>query len=172
MRMRIPTLVLLAVSLFGACAEEEPPAAQSPTETREATTEATDDGNSEDDEGKEGDEDQEVTVETSDSNLGEILVDSRGRTLYVFKLDKPDQITCLVPCTDLWPPLTGEPKAGDGVEQDELDTVERPDELTQVKYHDRPLYRYSEDKKAGDIKGQGLGDNWFVVGPDGEPVEE
>ena len=35
----------------------------------------------------------------------------------------------------------------------------------QVAYGGAPLYYYSLDKAAGDTKGQGVGDVWFIAQP-------
>jgi predicted lipoprotein with Yx(FWY)xxD motif len=34
-----------------------------------------------------------------------------------------------------------------------------------------PLYFFANDAAPGDTNGQGVGDNWFVVGTDGEPIQ-
>jgi predicted lipoprotein with Yx(FWY)xxD motif len=42
----------------------------------------------------------------------------------------------------------------------------------QVKVGDWPLYRFANDAAAGDTNGQGVGGVWFVVGPDGELIQQ
>ena len=157
--MRIAAVLLGGVLFFGACAEDDPSVAP------DATSEVTDapDAMSED----------AATVQTADSELGTILVDSEGRTLYVFANDEPGVSNCEDNCATTWPPLAaeGEATAGGEAEGSELDTIERADETEQVTYNDQPLYHYSGDQEAGDTNGQGLGGNWFVVGPDGERIE-
>ena len=37
----------------------------------------------------------------------------------------------------------------------------------QVTYADHPLYHYAPDTSPGDTSGQGVGDVWFVVEPQG-----
>ena len=39
------------------------------------------------------------------STLGTILVNSEGRTLYIFEPDKHAKVTCVSACASLWPPL-------------------------------------------------------------------
>ena len=34
-----------------------------------------------------------------------------------------------------------------------------------------PLYFFSGDSAPGDTNGQGVGDVWYVVGPDGAAIE-
>jgi predicted lipoprotein with Yx(FWY)xxD motif len=155
-RIRFVALAIAFIALLGACADEDP-AVQAPEETAEATDPA-----------------DEATVATTESDLGEILVDAEGATLYVFMRDANGMSNCNDACAQTWPPLTadGDPTGGEGVDDELLGTTEREDGDTQVTYNDRPLYTYSGDTAAGDTEGQGVGDNWYVVGPDGEPITE
>src|SRR3954451_6474952 len=52
-------------------------------------------------------------IELRSTSLGKILVDAKGRTLYLFEADKPNMSNCSGPCLSLWPALTshGKPKA-------------------------------------------------------------
>jgi predicted lipoprotein with Yx(FWY)xxD motif len=114
----------------------------------------------------------EIEIETEDSQLGTILTDSEGRTLYVFLQDRGSESTCLDDCAAAWPPLTtaGEVTAGDGV-QGKLGASARPDGTTQVTIAGRPLYTFAEDTSPGDVNGQGLADAWYVVSPTGRPIK-
>jgi predicted lipoprotein with Yx(FWY)xxD motif len=111
-----------------------------------------------------------ATVETADSALGTILVDDAGLTLYLFMNDTDGTSTCYDDCEANWPPLTvdGEPTAGEGADASLLGTTERDDGSTQVTYAGQPLYRFAGDQAAGDVNGQGVGDVWFAVTPEGE----
>lgn len=111
---------------------------------------------------------EEVEVELSE---GGFLVDGEGRSLYLFTLDTERTSSCEGDCAEAWPPLLGDPLAGDGVDQTRLGNAERGNGAIQVTYGGHPLYRYSGDGKAGDTEGQGFNDLWFLVGPDGEPVD-
>jgi predicted lipoprotein with Yx(FWY)xxD motif len=95
-------------------------------------------------------------------------------TLYVFLMDTAGKSNCADTCAQTWPPLTvdGDATAGEGADEAKLDTIERADGDTQVTYNDKPLYTYSGDTEAGETKGQGVGENWYVVSPEGEPVKE
>ncbi len=108
----------------------------------------------------------------NDPNLGSILVDGSGMTLYSYALDKPDESTCTGGCSQTWPPLLteGHPVAGSGVDASLLSAGSRPDGSMIVTYNHIPLYNYSQDKKAGDVNGQGVAGIWYVVGPDGKPI--
>jgi predicted lipoprotein with Yx(FWY)xxD motif len=127
------------------------------------------------DDGAEGQPEQpaEATVAVEDSDLGQIVVDAQGRTLYVFLADEGSESTCYEGCEPNWPPLTvdGEPVAGEGVDGSLLGTSERNDGSTQVTLNDRPLYHFAADETPDDMNGQGVGDVWYVVSPEGEPIQ-
>lgn len=111
-------------------------------------------------------------VAVAETDLGEVVVDADGMTLYVFDNDQGTTSTCEGGCAEQWPPLEteGEPTAGDGVDAALLGTTDRSDGTTQVTYDGRPLYTYAPDGAAGDTTGQGVGGVWWVVAPDGEPI--
>lgn len=111
-------------------------------------------------------------IRTSDSDLGTILVDGEGRTLYLFTQDSPGTSVCEAECLDAWPPVEGEVSAGEGVDAGLIGTIERSDGSTQASYGDWPLYYFAEDTEAGDVNGQGVNDVWYVIGPDGEAVKK
>ena len=95
-------------------------------------------------------------------------------SLYLFTNDTQDSgaSTCADDCLAAWPALLsdGDPVAGEGVDAALLGTITRDDGTTQVTYNGWPLYYYAEDTAAGDTNGQGVGDVWFLVTPEGEAV--
>jgi predicted lipoprotein with Yx(FWY)xxD motif len=116
-----------------------------------------------------------ATVEVSESaEFGPILVDGEGMSLYLFTNDTQNSgtSTCADDCLAEWPPLLsdGDPVAGEGVDAAMLGTITRDDGTTQVTYNGWPLYYFADDTAPGDTNGQGLGDVWFLVTPDGEAV--
>jgi len=115
-----------------------------------------------------------VTVMVAESDFGPILVDSEGKTLYMFKPDTAGESTCYDDCEANWPPLvvTGDVTVGEGLDAATFTTVARTDGSTQVKAGAWPLYYFAADAAAGDVNGQGQGDVWYVVSPTGEPIEE
>jgi predicted lipoprotein with Yx(FWY)xxD motif len=116
----------------------------------------------------EGDEVSEgPVVAVSDSDLGEILTDADGNTLYLFLPDDQGDSVCADACAEAWPPFTESVSAGDGVDAALLGSTARPDGATQVTYNDWPLYRFANDAAPGDVNGQGVNDVWFVVTADG-----
>jgi predicted lipoprotein with Yx(FWY)xxD motif len=112
-----------------------------------------------------------ATVAVASSNLGEVLVDADGRTLYAFTKDQGDQSACSGECAANWPALTGTATAGTGAQAGLLSTATQANGSTQVTYGGKPLYYFAGDAKPGDTKGQGVGDVWFAVAADGELVK-
>ena len=104
------------------------------------------------------------------SNLGSILVDERGMTLYLFTKDGPGTSACEGQCLVNWPPLLGVPREGDGVDDSLLGSFVRADGRTQATYNGWPLYYWVKDAKPGDTTGQDVQGVWFVLDRDGEPV--
>jgi predicted lipoprotein with Yx(FWY)xxD motif len=115
-------------------------------------------------------------VDLRASSLGRILVDDRGRTLYLFAADKGGKSACYGKCATFWPPLlaTTARKTGPGLKASLYGTTRRRDGKLQVTYAHHPLYRFAEDKAPGQLKGQGLnagGGLWWVLAPSGTAVE-
>ena len=115
-----------------------------------------------------------ATVATASvGQLGTVLVDGNGRTLYLFKNDTGTSSTCSGDCAATWPALTtkGDATAGTGAQSSMLGTTTRDDGTTQVTYDGHPLYLYSGDTAAGDANGEGIGDIWFAVTVQGSPAQ-
>jgi predicted lipoprotein with Yx(FWY)xxD motif len=116
-----------------------------------------------------------TTVKTAKSRFGKIIVDGRGRTLYLFEKDRRGHSACSGTCATYWPPLltTGKPVAGTGAKKSLLGTIRRSNGKKQVTYGGHPLYRYIQDKKPGQITGQDshfFGAAWYVVSPAGKKI--
>jgi predicted lipoprotein with Yx(FWY)xxD motif len=114
-----------------------------------------------------------ATVVVSTTGLGKTLVDSRGRTLYLFEKDSGTRSTCAGACASAWPPLraNGTPTAGDEASASMLGTSKRSDGTKQVTYKGHPLYRYVGDRKAGDTNGHDVtafGAEWYALSPGGD----
>jgi predicted lipoprotein with Yx(FWY)xxD motif len=115
-----------------------------------------------------------ATVTVRKTKLGKVLVDTQGRTLYLFEKDKHGKSACSGACAKFWPPLmtTGKPKAAGGAEAKLLGTTKRSNG-TQVTYAGHPLYTFEEDTKAGQTTGQGstnFGAAWWVLQTNGHPI--
>jgi predicted lipoprotein with Yx(FWY)xxD motif len=118
-----------------------------------------------------------ATVKTAGSPFGRILVDSRGRTLYLFEKDTMAHSACSGVCAAYWPPLLtgGKPAAGAGAKKSLLGVTRRGDGTTQVTYAGHPLYRFAQDTKPGQTNGQNLrlnGAEWYVVSPAGLKIRK
>ena len=116
-----------------------------------------------------------ATVGPANSDLGKILVDSQGRTLYLFKADAGTKSTCFGECASDWPPLraAGKPAVGTGASASVVGTTARSDGKPQVTYQGHPLYLYEGDQKPGDTNGQGItafGAAWYALSPQGNQV--
>lgn len=114
----------------------------------------------------------DVELAVAGSDLGDIVVDGDGMTLYVFDNDTDGTSVCVEECAQTWPPLTGVAGAGDGVDAALIGAVDREDGSSQVTYDGRPLYHFAPDTAPGDTNGQAVGDVWWVVGPDGPAISE
>jgi len=117
---------------------------------------------------------QAATVRVANTKLGKVLVNSKGRTLYVFQADQGTTSACTDACATNWPPLeNATPKAGKGAKASLVSTATRADGTTQVVYNGHPLYTFQADTKAGNTNGQGVtafGGLWYVVSPAGNQI--
>jgi predicted lipoprotein with Yx(FWY)xxD motif len=116
-----------------------------------------------------------ATIGVVNGDLGEILVDSQGRTLYMFQKDSGTKSTCFGECAVNWPPLrvSGKPTEGNGANPALVGTTSRPTGEPQVTYDGHPLYLFDGDKNAGDTSGEGVnafGGNWYALTPAGDEV--
>jgi predicted lipoprotein with Yx(FWY)xxD motif len=116
-----------------------------------------------------------ATVGVANSSLGSILVDSTGRTLYLFKADVGTKSACTGACATAWPPLlaTGKPLAGTGLTASKLGTITRSGGSQQVTYNGHPVYEFIKDQKPGQTTGQGVtafGAAWFALSPSGSQI--
>lgn len=110
--------------------------------------------------------------------LGVVLVNSKGRTLYVFMPDKQRHVTCTGSCAHYWPALkwkgSGKPTAGGAAKGKFLGSDKDPAGGKVVTYNKWPLYTYIGDSAAGQSTGQGLdasGGKWYVISPSGKLVK-
>ena len=108
----------------------------------------------------------------TNAKLGQILVDGKGMTVYLWVADTGTTSTCYTTCATFWPPVltTGAPQAGAGAQASLLGTTTRTDGMVQVTYAGHPLYYFQKDKQAGDATGQGsngFGALWWVMSPAG-----
>jgi predicted lipoprotein with Yx(FWY)xxD motif len=117
-----------------------------------------------------------ATVATGHSALGRIVVDGRGRTLYLFEKDRRGRSACSGACATYWPPLLthGRPIAVAGAKRSLLGVIRRGDGTSQVTYAGHPLYRYVLDTRRGQTNGEGskdFGAGWDALTPAGKKIE-
>ena len=148
------TALAVAACGGGGAATASPPPAPSKTTTTSART---------------------ATVRGANSRLGRILVDSSGRTLYLFKGDSGTGSACSGACAVAWPPLRADaaPAVAGGANAALVGTIPRSGGARQVIYNGHPLYTFVKDRKPGDVNGQGLtafGAAWFAVSPAGNQI--
>jgi predicted lipoprotein with Yx(FWY)xxD motif len=99
-------------------------------------------------------------VMSSQTDLGEILTDANGMTLYVFDKDEPGVSNCYDTCAEKWPPLLASEGA---MAEGDFTLVERNDGTMQWAYDGMPLYGWVNDVNPGDTTGDGVGGVWHVV---------
>ncbi|WP_093797547.1 SCO0930 family lipoprotein [Streptomyces sp. Wb2n-11] len=108
-----------------------------------------------------------------DPDLGDVVVDSKGMTVYRFKKDSawPMRTACTGACLDKWPvvPPVGKNDT-DGILKKGFVVFDRPDGVQQQTIDCWPVYTFSGDVKPGDTNGQGVGGTWYAVSPEGKLV--
>lgn len=104
-------------------------------------------------------------------DLGSIVTDREGMTLYRFDRDSadPSKSTCADDCALAWPPVIAESDnvRAEGIDPALVGTVVRDDGRRQVTIAGWPVYRFAKDAVPCDTRGQGVGGVWFVIAPDG-----
>jgi predicted lipoprotein with Yx(FWY)xxD motif len=114
-------------------------------------------------------------VSTAKTSLGRIIVNSNGRTLYLFGKDSNGKSACSGQCAVFWFPLimSGKARVAGGAKASLLGTTKRADGRLQVTYNHHPLYTFVKDTKAGQTNGEGVsafGATWHVVSPAGAKI--
>jgi predicted lipoprotein with Yx(FWY)xxD motif len=118
-----------------------------------------------------------VLTANSTAQLGTVVVDGQGFTLYRFDKDsaKPPTSNCADDCAQKWPPVLatpGTPLTVEGVEQEAVGTINRADGTIQLTLNGWPVYRYSGDPQPGATAGQGVGGGeWAAVTPSGAKAD-
>ena len=157
-RFALPVLVIGAVVLLAACGSDS---GSSNAKTKDSTTTTKAASGS-------GGAGAAVVVKTaSNPDLGTILVDADGKTLYTLT-NNGTAVPCTGPCLTAWPPLllpAGTTTATGSSDVTDLGTTAATggEQVTQAGL---PLYRFAADMAAGEAKGEGLnsfGGVWHVV---------
>jgi predicted lipoprotein with Yx(FWY)xxD motif len=160
MQSRLVAFAIGAAALLAACGGSSPStAASSPSSSPSASPAET----------------AETIAVATNAKLGQILVDEKGMTVYLFVADTGTASTCYTSCAAIWPPVitAGAPQAGTGADKSLLGTTTRNDGKVEVTYAGHPLYYFIQDKSAGDTTGQGIngfGGLWWVMSPAGAAI--
>ncbi len=103
-----------------------------------------------------------------DAELGMVLTDSDGFTLYYFTKDAlPETSLCTGGCVTNWPLFYVEnPEPGEGLDVDDFSSIEHPEGGMQTTYKGWPLYYFQNDLNPGETNGETVGNVWFVAKPD------
>ncbi|HEX6339508.1 hypothetical protein [Umezawaea sp.] len=121
--------------------------------------------------GQKATENKEIALTTASvGNLGTVLTDKGGMTLYTFDKDAADVSNCSGDCAVKWPPalVTSDGFEVQGVDKVLVSTITRDDGGKQLTIAGKPLYTFAEDEVCGEAKGQGVGGTWFASTPEGK----
>lgn len=99
-------------------------------------------------------------VKTADISGKSVLTDTKGMTLYIFDNDKAGVSNCYDQCAVNWPPLMADAAAKP---EGDFTVVDRKDGTKMWAYKTLPLYFWKNDKKPGDITGDGVGGVWHLA---------
>jgi predicted lipoprotein with Yx(FWY)xxD motif len=97
-----------------------------------------------------------------------ILVNRRGHSLYSLSAERRGRFVCTDSfCLSLWTPLVVRDGARPHGTVGHLGTIKRPDGRRQVTYRGRPLYTFNDDRRRGQVNGEGFRDVgvWHAVVP-------
>ena len=100
--------------------------------------------------------------DTHDSSKGTVYTNADGMTLYTFDSDVDGKSACYNACAKSWPPfLAKEGAAGEG----DFGLTTREDGSLQWTLKGQPLYLWINDRKPGDVTGDGVGGTWHIATP-------
>jgi predicted lipoprotein with Yx(FWY)xxD motif len=118
-----------------------------------------------------------ISIGVASSKLGNIMVDDKGLSLYMFTPDARNVSNCEAACLTAWPPIMlgkddtlADVELTGGLRRSLLGVAMRENGSRHVTYNGWPLYYWFRDAKAGDVLGQWVGNVWFVLSPDGAPI--
>ncbi|HEY2654321.1 MAG TPA: hypothetical protein VGI55_00940 [Solirubrobacteraceae bacterium] len=112
------------------------------------------------------------------AQLGPVLVNAQGRTLYLFVPDNAKKVTCVGGCAAVWfpafLPAGQKPVASGLVKQSLLGSDPDPAGGNVITYAGWPLYTYVADSAPGTATGQAItlnGGLWYVLSPTGKTIK-
>jgi predicted lipoprotein with Yx(FWY)xxD motif len=99
----------------------------------------------------------------ADTSKGKTLVDADGMTLYTFDRDTAaGKSACNGKCAINWPAFAASPDAN---ATGDWTVILRNDGSKQWAYKGKPLYKWTDDHKPGDVDGDGRNNVWHVASP-------
>jgi predicted lipoprotein with Yx(FWY)xxD motif len=114
-----------------------------------------------------------VDLATATTSLGTVVVDGKGRTVYLFTKDTANAGTsaCSGQCATVWPAVitTSATPSVTGV-TGTVSTIALADGAKQVTLDGWPLYTFASDTSAGKVDGQGVQGIWWAVSPAGSRI--
>ena len=170
MSSRLITAVLAGTLILAACGSDD---SSDATDTTPAPADAPADSDGAATPAAEADpvDAGSAIVGVASTDLGDVLVDADGLTLYGFTPDVGAVPTCFDACAQAWPPIViDSAELPAGLDPAVFSVVERPGEGFQLAAGEWPLYLFAGDAAPGDVNGQGSGGNWFVAAPDGSLI--
>lgn len=111
-------------------------------------------------------------IATPDDRIGTYVADHDGFTLYRFDRDttNPPASNCSGECEETWPRVLLTWPASvyvEGVDPSIVSYIELENGDCQLTINNWPVYYFVNDRAAGDVNGQGIGDVWFAIAPTG-----
>lgn len=110
-----------------------------------------------------------TVVSTSD---GSVVANDRGQVLYTYADDTPVKSACQADwCLVDWPPLqaSGAVTKASSITAP-TGTIIGAGGTTQVTLARHPLYTYAGDLHRGDVRGQAIGRDWYLISPSGRTI--
>lgn len=110
---------------------------------------------------------------TASSKLGQIIVDGKGMTVYVFDKDTANSgvSACTGACAATWPAVTSTSATPTvtGI-TGTVATIPGANGTKQITINGLPIYTFAADTNPGDTKGQGVKSIWWVLSPAGAKI--
>jgi predicted lipoprotein with Yx(FWY)xxD motif len=117
------------------------------------------------------------TVRIANTEVGPLLANMSGYTVYMFVRDKPRKDECrkIKNCERDWPAVTTKvkPVAGPGVKNSLLGSIPYKGKLREVTYKGHPLHTYRFDSSKGSVINIGnrqYGGAWYALNAKGKVV--
>jgi predicted lipoprotein with Yx(FWY)xxD motif len=109
---------------------------------------------------------------SANTPIGKIYVDESGKSLYTFTKDSDGQSVCTGDCAVNWPPLLAEGKNSMRFSnQPGFSKITRANGKQQWAKDGKPLYRWFQDVKPGDILGAGFKGVWPLARADDVTIQ-